>query len=363
VRSRCFLKDADALQARQLTHQFAVSGERLCRSFGEGLLPSVAQQRKGLSSIIWRTAWSQASEPGIGYDLLQQAGRSGWDMEAARTFASLGFVAIVDALSAPQVANLRHEAETIASTMLSLDPRRTGNRGPRRYSYGGASHTLHTLHLPAWTQLIDNQPASTVMKAIHPEGYFIAGGGGDFVLGATSTFQSLHRDLGPSVPSGADGSPPAITINFLLEDLTCADAPLRVVPGSHESRADPPALFNEPQEAKYTILCPLPAGSAIVRDLRAWHGGTPNGSDRTRYMLSAEFVSASLGRSTCGSGWMLDPCRPQLSRSQYESLSVHGKAIASGIVDSSGELEQAAASGSWLRADFADFTRHRAEAY
>ena len=30
------------------------------------------------------------------------------------------------------------------------------------------------------------------------------------------------------------------------------------------------------------LLCPLPAGSAIVRDLRLWHGGTPSGSSAIR---------------------------------------------------------------------------------
>ena len=29
------------------------------------------------------------------------------------------------------------------------------------------------------------------------------------------------------------------------------------------------------QVMKHSVLCPLPAGSAIVRDLRLWHGGTP----------------------------------------------------------------------------------------
>ena len=38
------------------------------------------------------------------------------------------------------------------------------------------------------------------------------------------------------------------------------------------------------QVMKHSILCPLPAGSAIVRDLRLWHGGTPSGSSSTRLL-------------------------------------------------------------------------------
>ena len=34
-------------------------------------------------------------------------------------------------------------------------------------------------------------------------------------------------------------------VNFVLEDLTCADAPLRVVPFSHRDTSDPPDLMSE----------------------------------------------------------------------------------------------------------------------
>ena len=37
------------------------------------------------------------------------------------------------------------------------------------------------------------------------------------------------------------------------------------------------------QVMKHSVLCPLPAGSAIVRDLRLWHGGTPRGTDSWKH--------------------------------------------------------------------------------
>lgn len=39
-----------------------------------------------------------------------------------------------------------------------------------------------------------------------------------------------------------------------------------------------------PKAMKHSLLCPLPAGSAIVRDLRLWHGGTPSGSSAIRFL-------------------------------------------------------------------------------
>ena len=40
-------------------------------------------------------------------------------------------------------------AHEVAEKMLLLDPERLGNRGPRRYSFGGASRTLHLMQLCA----------------------------------------------------------------------------------------------------------------------------------------------------------------------------------------------------------------------
>lgn len=38
---------------------------------------------------------------------------------------------------------------------------------------------------------------------------------------------------------------------------------------------------------QFSTLCPLPAGAAIFRDNRCWHGGTPNLSERFRALPNA----------------------------------------------------------------------------
>ncbi|CAE7427471.1 unnamed protein product [Symbiodinium natans] len=38
-------------------------------------------------------------------------------------------------------------------------------------------------------------------------------------------------------------------------------------------------------------VCPLAAGDVVLRDMRLWHGGTPNRRNRSRYLPSAEFLS------------------------------------------------------------------------
>ena len=39
------------------------------------------------------------------------------------------------------------DCNEVSKKLLSLDPERLGNRGPRRYSFGGASRTLHMMPL------------------------------------------------------------------------------------------------------------------------------------------------------------------------------------------------------------------------
>ena len=42
---------------------------------------------------------------------------------------------------------------------------------------------------------------------------------------------------------------------------------------------------------RLSTVCPVPAGGIMVRDVRAWHGGTPNLSDATRSIPNLEFYA------------------------------------------------------------------------
>eukprot|EP00933_Yihiella_yeosuensis_P038373 TRINITY_DN32309_c0_g1_i2.p1 TRINITY_DN32309_c0_g1~~TRINITY_DN32309_c0_g1_i2.p1 ORF type:complete len:495 (+),score=80.17 TRINITY_DN32309_c0_g1_i2:138-1622(+) len=364
IRGKCFLKNTSAVNARVKAHPYVVSGPRVCGHFGEGLTDAEAQARTGLRiDVSWSTAVSPASAKAASamQNLRSAAGSAEWYKDAAEAISTLGFIVVMDALLPHQVAELRQEAETIAERMLALDPSTVGNRGPRRYSFGGASRTLHMMHMPSWGQLLDVDAIHRILKEVYPQGYYAAGGGGDFVLNRTSTYQSLHLDVGG--PVHELGHPVAIGVNYVLQDLSCADGPLRVVPGSQNYLMDPPDLISEPLEMKHAVICPLPAGSAIVRDLRVWHGGTPNGSDRTRYLPNAEFVSHIWGQLNCGTGQILDPCQPVLPETAYDKFSEHARGVAAGIVDRSGVVEQAMKSGEWLLTEFPSFQRHQHDSY
>jgi ectoine hydroxylase-related dioxygenase (phytanoyl-CoA dioxygenase family) len=105
-----------------------------------------------------------------------------------------------------------------------------------------------------------------------------------------------------------------------LIDLTSEKGPIRQIPGSHRSRAPIPRLADEPEWMRLSTICPLPAGSAIFRDARCWHGGTPNLSREVRAMPNVEyfapwFRSEALIRSMPYDSWrVLSPHAQRISR-------------------------------------------------
>jgi ectoine hydroxylase-related dioxygenase (phytanoyl-CoA dioxygenase family) len=97
--------------------------------------------------------------------------------------------------------------------------------------------------------------------------------------------QPLHCDAG-ALPDAA-GYWVCNTI-WLLDDFTLENGATRVVPGSQnwsqfpqDALADPAAPH--PQE----ILLTAPAGTVVVMNTHAWHGGTANRSDKHRRALHA----------------------------------------------------------------------------
>lgn len=70
------------------------------------------------------------------------------------------------------------------------------------------------------------------------------------------------------------------------------------------------------------------AGIALIRDVRAWHGGTPNLSDQVRAIPNVEYYAP----------WFVETQPRSMPRAIYDGLSEHGKRLARFIVADSGEV-------------------------
>jgi len=258
---------------------------------------------------------------------------------AARLFHRDGFVAVADVLDAAQLAAMRAGCDRAIHDMLSLDRNRQGNRGSHRYSFGSASLTGSLLHLPEWAMLVDLPRLTPIITAIFgAPTYACSGGGGDFCLPGAVDYQRLHSDMRDRTQFGdryqwafhdhrgtlnyRDLPVPRVVCNFPMVDFTPINGPTRQIPGTQHSQAPIPTLAEEPEWMKLSTVCPVPAGSVLIRDIRAWHGGTPNLSDQVRAIPNVEYWAP----------WYREPAPVSMPRAIYDTLTDHGRQLCRYIV-------------------------------
>lgn len=251
---------------------------------------------------------------------------------AVALFHRDGFVAVRDALSPARLDRLRSAVNEVIETLRAADPEGAVGGGagglPHRYSFGGTSASRHMFHRSEWCDLIDLPTTTPILKAIFgSEAYLVYGAGGDLALPGAIEYQGLHSDnvwTELHDPHGGqtmrDLPVPVVHVNFPLVDLTPENGPIRQIPGTHRTRAPIPRLADEPEWMRLSTVCPLPAGSAIIRDARCWHGGTPNLSREVRAMPNIEYMapwfrSEALIRSMSYDRWRtLTPHAQRISR-------------------------------------------------
>ena len=277
---------------------------------------------------------------------------------AVRIFNRDGFVIVRDVLTRDQLDFLKGGCDRVIHEITSLDKHREGNRGSHRYSFGASSITGQQLHQPEWQMLIDLDTVTPILMALFgsPQ-YALRGSGGDFCLPGAYRYQPLHSDMGDrrTLDDGSEhGSfkdhrrllttrdlpTPYVCCNFLTVDFTRTNGPTRQIPGTQHSRELPPGLEDEPEWMKLSTVCPAPAGSVLVRDVRAWHGGTPNVSDHVRAIPSVEYFAP----------WYREQAPPAISYADWAKLSEHAQRISRLVVaDSSAKLRTGAQIGATPR--------------
>jgi hypothetical protein len=310
---------------------------------GEIEIETTPEHRNLISGDPRCATWTRAyDDPGVvalRERLRQRNGIPGLEVvspdevaRAAELFHRDGFVAVRDAVPADQLARLRAAATEVIDALVAADPEGAVGGGagglPHRYSFGGTSASRHMFHRREWCELIDMPTTTPILTEIFGSAnYVVYGAGGDIALPGAIEYQGLHSDnvwTELHDPVGGvtmrDLPVPVVHINFPIVDLTAENGPIRQIPGSHRSRAPIPRLADEPEWMRLSTICPLPAGSAIFRDARCWHGGTPNLSRGVRAMPNVEyfapwFRSEALIRSMPYDSWRaLSPHAQRISR-------------------------------------------------
>jgi ectoine hydroxylase-related dioxygenase (phytanoyl-CoA dioxygenase family) len=273
---------------------------------------------------------------------------------AVELFRRDGFVVIADVLSSEQTEILANGCAEVISEILALDEGHKGNRGSHRYSFGGSSLTRSQLHRPEWQMLLQVPTVLDVVTAIfESEDFVLRAASGDFCLPGAVGYQPLHSDVRDwrdptTTPFSAFHDPrgqltirdlpcPYVCVNFLPQDVTRLNGPTRQIPGTQHSRTPIPSLADEPEWMRLSTVCPAPAGAIMVRDVRAWHGGTPNVSGAVRSIPNLEFYAP----------WFREPIVPGITYADYRTLPERAQKIVRHCVADSSETLR---TGATLRA-------------
>jgi ectoine hydroxylase-related dioxygenase (phytanoyl-CoA dioxygenase family) len=242
---------------------------------------------------------------------------------AAAIFHRDGFVVVREALTPEQLAFAQDGARRVIVEQMAATPLEQANRGFARYSFGPQ------LHHPEWRQLVDLPTILPILERIWNSADFTCmGAGGDYSVPGAQ-IQPLHSDIGDFLndPLGQvtvrDLPTPFIVVNFLMVDFREINGAIRFVAGTHRSRHPIPSLEEEPERMRRSLLC-APAGTAVIRDVRCWHGGTANRSEEIRPMTSAGYLAPWFRMPQYG-----DP----LPRPVYDTLSPRAQQLCRFLVE------------------------------
>ncbi len=251
---------------------------------------------------------NERNEPRIDFEVVAAG-----DVErAVQIFQRDGFVLLADALTADQLALAQQGADRVVAEQTQAIALDKANRGFARYSFG------QQIQHPEWAQLVELDPVVDVVNAIWgSDDLTCSGGGGDYSLPGAK-IQHLHGDIGDCLndPDGrivlADLPTPFIVVNFPMTEFRRDNGATRFIPCTQRNRQRPPTLEQEPEWMQQSIIR-APAGAALIRDVRTWHGGTANVSDETRVMTSVGYLAPWFRRPGAA-----DRCMP---REIFETLS------------------------------------------
>jgi ectoine hydroxylase-related dioxygenase (phytanoyl-CoA dioxygenase family) len=102
------------------------------------------------------------------------------------------------------------------------------------------------------------------------------------------TSQPLHADMGAIADERGYWVCNSV---WMLDDFTEENGPIRVVPGSHRWNQLPQDVIDDPSEPHPDEeIITGPAGTVVIMNAHAWHGGTENLTDSSRTALHAFYA-------------------------------------------------------------------------
>jgi hypothetical protein len=220
-----------------------------------------------------------------------------------------GFVVLRDVVSHEHLDALWDKMLEDIATILALP------EPPHQFVYGNVQQDPPPLPPYIFQDVIENPWVNQISRRVLGEGaYNHAYSGNTNIPG--SQLQPVHVDNGDLWPGMTSPQPAQhLVVNIPLKDVTEENGSIELWPGSHllmsnvqgeDIKVDPDTLAAR-KETVPPIRGNTERGSVLIRDMRAWHRGTPNETDDPRFMI-ALVHSAFFMRHTRQPAFSQDAC-------------------------------------------------------
>ena len=228
---------------------------------------------------------------------------------ACSLIQSNGYVLFPQILSKDKIDLLHKDfMRLLEQHIFTTDP----NRGANRYQ----------MHLPfeapfILPEIVSNSLIMPLVEKILGKGFTCNYLASDTPLPG-SDYQEVHSDTSDLFPEAAISLPPAcLALNIPLVDFTLENGPLEIwAGGTHLMPSS--RLMKDLAPKMHSELVLMPAGSLLLRDMRMWHRGTPNRSNKPRPNMALIYSRP----------WLKSYYPPiSISRSTYETLSEQAKSL------------------------------------
>ena len=196
-----------------------------------------------------------------------------------------GFVVLEDIIAHDHLDQLRERMDEDSRRLIAAE--RWGGAGglPGHLQQGAPPFAPFV-----FGDIVANPFVIQVSRAILGDGFFNSFYSGNSNCPGSGT-QPLHRDsdhLWPGLPVAHP--PPRLVVNISPHDVSEENGSVELWPGTHLDTSVGSVPDADEEAARRAVVPPVRGnarkGSALIRDMRVWHRGVPNQSDRPRHMIA-----------------------------------------------------------------------------
>ena len=201
-----------------------------------------------------------------------------------------GFVVLADVVDPEHIAVLRDKMLEDLPAILSRDDT------PFNFTRSNVQQDPPPIEPYLFKDVLVNEFVIDVTEAVLGKGLVNAFYSGNTALPNTDQRQPTHADIGHLWPNSAHATPAyALVVNLPLVDMDASNGSTEIWPGSHLDTSVAmqegdikvaPEKLDAWSATRPPIQPKVRAGSVLIRDIRMWHGGTPNPSDQARPMIA-----------------------------------------------------------------------------